>query len=285
MHKKINRAFAVDRPSLQIIPFVFSSPHSGANYPDSFITKSKLDLLTLRQSEDSFVDDLYAEAPNYGAPLIRALFPRAYLDANREAYELDQTMFTEPLPNYVNTNSARVSSGLGTIPRIVSTGSEINRDKLSFEEATHRINSYYFPYHAALKELIEETKLKFGKCILIDCHSMPSIGNAINNKNNEQVDIVLGDKHGKTCASELMQFVESFLINLGFIVRRNHPYAGGYTTKHYGNPDNDVHTLQIEINRANYMNEKTMTRKRNFLTIKNKLSKLLLALADAKFNF
>jgi N-formylglutamate amidohydrolase len=286
MDKQVNQAFDLDRPSSQTIPFVFSSPHSGTNYLESFITSSKLNLLTLRRSEDSFVDDLYAEAPNYGAPLLKALFPRAYLDPNREAYELDQEMFAEALPNFVNTNSPRVYSGLGTIPRVVTNGNEIYREKLSFEEANHRINSYYFPYHSTLENLIGETKFKFGKCILIDCHSMPSISSPIDtNKHGKHVDIVLGNKHGKTCAHELMQFVESHLTNLGFIVHQNHPYAGGYTTKHYGNPNNGIHTLQIEINRASYMNEETITRKPDFLIIKNKLSNLLQALAGARFNF
>ena len=286
MDKPVNSIFELDRPNTQTIPFVFSSPHSGTNYLESFVTNSKLDPLTLRGSEDSFVDDLFSEAPNYGAPFLKALFPRAYLDPNREAYELDQQMFLERLPEFVNTNSPRVFAGLGTVPRVITNGAEIYQSKLPFEEAKHRINSCYLPYHAALKDLIKETKLKFGKCILIDCHSMPSVSASINNDNyNKKVDIVLGNKHGKTCAHELMQFVENHLKNLDLSVRRNHPYAGGYTTKHYGNPNNDVHTLQIEVNRASYMDEETITRKHGFIIIKNKLSNLVQALAEATFNF
>ena len=286
MDKHVNNAFEINCPRSQIIPFVFSSPHSGRNYPNSFIANSKLDLLTLRRSEDSFVDDLYAEAPNYGAPLLKALFPRAYLDPNREAYELDQEMFSEKLPDFVNTNSPHVHSGLGTIPRVVANGNEIYQDKLSFDEANHRINSLYVPYHSTLQNLISETKLKFGKCILIDCHSMPSINNSANSaKQGKPVDIVLGNSHGKTCAPELIQFVDGHFKNLNFVVRQNHPYAGGYITKHYGKPSSGVHTLQIEINRACYMNEKTITRRSDFLIIKNKISNLLQAFAEADFNF
>ena len=286
MDKKIDHTFEIDYPISQTIPFVFASPHSGRNYQTSFIAKSRLNLLALRRSEDSFIDDLYSDAPNYGAPFLKALFPRAYLDPNREAYELDQEMFLEPLPDFVNTNSPRVSTGLGTVPKIVANGDEIYESKMLFKEAQNRINNCYFPYHTALNDLIKETKNKFGKCILIDCHSMPSIGGLVNrDTKNDNVDIVLGNKHGKTCADELIQFVEVQFKNLNLIVRRNHPYAGGYTTEHYGNPNKNVHTLQIEVNRANYMDEKTITRKNGFLKMKKKISNLLQALAEATFNF
>ena len=286
MDKKFNLAFEIDRPISQTIPFVFASPHSGRNYQTYFITNSRLNSLDLRRSEDSFIDDLYADVSNYGAPFLKALFPRAYLDPNREAYELDQEMFLEPLPGFVNTNSLRVSTGLGTVPKIVANGDEIYKSKMLFKEAENRINNCYFPYHTALNDLIKETKNKFGKCILIDCHSMPSIGGLANRQvKNDNVDIVLGNKHGKTCADELIQFVEGQFKDLNLIVRRNHPYAGGYTTEHYGNPSKNVHALQIEINRANYMDEKTITRKNEFLIMKNKISNFLQALAETSFNF
>ena len=282
MNKQVANVFELDQPNIQTIPLVFSSPHSGREYTDDFITTSKLDRLTLRRSEDSFVDELYAEVPNCGAPFLKALFPRAYLDPNREAYELDQKMFFEPLPEFVNTKSPRVLAGLGTLPRVIANGDEIYGNKLRFEEAKHRIDTYYFPYHSALKHLIKNTKLKFGKCILIDCHSMPSNTNGHCSKN---VDIVLGNKHGKTCANELTEFVEKRLKDLGLTVQRNHPYAGGYTTKHYGDPNNNIHTLQIEICRASYMDEKQITRIAEFEIMKNKISDLVYALANVKFNF
>lgn len=282
MEKKINHTFEIDHPASQTIPFVFASPHSGRDYQTSFIANSRLSPLTLRRSEDSFIDDLYSEVPSYGAPFLKALFPRAYLDPNREAYELDPYMFMEPLPEFVNTKSPQVLAGLGTVPRVVANGDEIYKRKLLFKEAENRIKTCYFPYHAALNNLINETKKKFGKCILIDCHSMPSIYTESTNNN---VDIVLGNKHGKTCANELMQFVENQFKYLDLIVRRNHPYAGGYTTKHYGKPNENVHALQIEVNRASYMNEKTITRKNDFIMMKNKISNLLEALSEATFDF
>lgn len=286
MNKQNKITFDISKPDSQLIPFVFTSPHSGTNYSPSFIAKSKLDPLTLRCSEDSFIDDLFSEAPNYGAPLLKALFPRAYVDPNRETYELDQKMFEEPLPHFVNTKSPRVFAGFGTVPRVVKNGKNIYRDKITFKEVTKRIESCYIPYHAALRFLIDETKLKFGKCILIDCHSMPSSGHSIAGKaDNQQVDVVLGNKYGKTCAFELMQFVDSHLKSLNLVVRQNYPYAGGYTTQHYGNPGRSIHTLQIEVNRAIYMNEETITRNENYTALKKKLSNLLNALAEAKFNF
>ena len=282
--KELDEAFEVDRPARQTIPFVFASPHSGTNYTASFIKQSRLDPLSLRRSEDSFVDDLYAEVSNCGAPLLKALFPRAYVDPNREAYELDPKMFDGPLPKYVNTSSPRVFAGLGTVPRVVTNGDEIYQHKISFSEAKSRIEDCYFPYHAMLQNLIDDTKQLFGKCILIDCHSMPSIGGPMDDdKGSQRVDIVLGNKHGEACAPALMDFVESHLKDLGLNVRRNHPYAGGYTTRHYGVPDAGVHALQIEVNRAIYMNEKAITPSDGFEILKTNITSLLKTLADTKF--
>jgi N-formylglutamate amidohydrolase len=282
----INSVFELDRPTVQTMPFVFACPHSGTIYTDSFIKTSRLDQLTLRRSEDSFVDDLYADAANFGAPLLKALFPRAYVDLNREAYELDQKMFKEKLPKFVNTNSPRAAAGLGTIPRFVTNSDEIYKGKISFKEVESRIKFCYLPYHAKLQSLIDETKLKFKKCILIDCHSMPSTVNEQNSsKNNQHVDVVLGNKYGKTCAPELIEFVECHLKHLGLIVHRNHPYAGGYTTQYYGNPVSGTHALQIEINRGIYMDEKKISRNNEFGQLKNKVSSLIKALKKTSFTF
>lgn len=282
MNQNSNSIFKITRPLSHRIPFVFASPHSGTNYPESFLAESKLDPLTLRCSEDTFVDELFSEAPKYGAPLMKALFPRAYVDPNREAFELDPQMFIEPLPSFVNSTSPRVNAGLGTVPRLVTSGNNIYRNKISFKEAKNRINKFYFPYHRALKRLIDETKNKFGKCILIDCHSMPSIQHLNTLKG---VDVILGNKHGKTCAHELILFVENHLKTLSLNVHTNYPYAGGYTTEHYGNPKNNIHSLQIEIARSLYMDEQKLTKNNNFKLIKKKLSNLLGLLANAQFSF
>ena len=279
-----NVAFEIARPQEQLIPYVFASPHSGTNYSDSFVDASKLDPISLRGSEDSFVDDLFSNVPNCGAPLLKALFPRAYVDPNREAYELDPRMFKDHLPRYANTSSPRVFAGLGTIPRVVTNGDEIYRHKITFAEGKKRIENFYFPYHTALQRLIDETKLLFGKCILIDCHSMPSIGGPMDNdKGNQRVDVVLGNKFGEACSPKLINFVEDHFKAQGMIVRRNQPFAGGYTTRHYGSPETGIHALQIEINRALYMNEESIARHAGYDDLKAKISALLMAVAETDF--
>lgn len=249
------------RPQSQDLPVVFASPHSGNRYPESFIKASRLDPAALRKSEDSFVDEIFAAAPRFGAPLIKALFPRAYMDPNREPFELDPDMFADDLPSYVNVHSPRVAAGLGTIARVVASGEDIYRDKLSFAEAAERINMLYRPYHRALQELIEETRRRFGWCLLIDCHSMPSVGGPMDlDSGKTRVDFVLGDCFGISCAPAISDHIDAALAQGGHAVTRNAPYSGGYTTVHYGRPDAGVHALQIEINRALYMDEGAYTR-------------------------
>lgn len=243
-------------PARQTIPAVFASPHSGDRYPDEFIAASRLDPQMLRRSEDSFVDRIYGAAPELGAPLLRAFFPRAYIDPNREPFELDPEMFEDELPSYVNAASPRVAGGLGTIARVVANGEEIYKRKLRFAEAAERINALYRPYHRTLQGLIERTREQFGYCLLVDCHSMPSIGGPMDRDAGlKRVDMVLGDCFGASCAPEVTQTVEGALTDLGYRVTRNMPYSGGFTTLHYGQPAARVHALQIEINRELYMDE------------------------------
>ena len=249
-------------PAEQRVPLVFSSPHSGRDYPAAFLAASKLDALAIRRSEDSFVDELFGHIPQLGAPLLRALFPRAFVDPNREPYELDPAMFTTPLPAFVNRRSPRVAAGLGTIARVVANGSEIYSGKLDFDEANERIERCYRPYHDALEDLIAHTRTMFGTCVLIDCHSMPSIGGPMENDagRRRQVDFILGDAHGRSCARALTLLVEDTLRGMGYSVVRNTPYSGGFITRNYGRPERGVHALQIEINRALYMNETSFER-------------------------
>ena len=251
-------------PRPQTMPAVFASPHSGTAYPPAFVASSRLDPITLRKSEDSYVDEIFTGVVDEGAPLLRALFPRAYIDPNREPFELDPSMFEDALPEYANTRSPRIAAGLGTIARVVTNGEEIYRGKLTFAEALKRVNELYRPYHGALQRLIESTLARFGVCFLIDCHSMPSIGGPMDeDAGRRRFDIVLGDCHGTSCAPELIELVERFLAGKGYQVVRNNPYAGGFTTRHYGVPATRVHALQIEINRALYMNEATLERGAN----------------------
>ncbi len=270
---------AIFAPAAQAIPLVAASPHSGRDYPDHFVAEARLDRLTLRRSEDGFVDELSAAAPRRGAPLLCALFPRAFVDVNREPFELDPAMFEDTLPSYVNTRSPRVIAGLGTIPRLVANGHEIYPGKLTFREAERRIETLYRPYHAALRRLVHDTVARFGHCVLMDCHSMPSIGGpGDRDRGHRRVDFVLGDAHGTTCAPALIDLAESVLDGHGYVVARNNPYSGGFTTRHYGRPRKRVHALQIEINRALYMDEERIGRNGNFAGLVGHLGDLIAAL-------
>ncbi len=233
----------------------------------------------LRRSEDAFVDELFEAAPRHGAPLLRALFPRAYVDPNREPFELDPAMFDSPVPSFVNTASPRAAAGLGTIARVVTNGEEIYTDKLAFAEGESRIDAFYRPYHRALSALIAETKANFGHCILIDCHSMPSVGGPMDrDAGRRRVDIVLGDAHEHACDPALANFVADELGAMGYTVTRNAPYSGGYITRHYGQPADHVHALQMEINRALYMDEVKVERGAGLARLQADIERLVASL-------
>lgn len=273
-------AFEVASPEAPAIAVVVASPHSGRDYPTGFLAQSRLPPQRLRKSEDSFVDELFAAAPALGAPLIRAHFPRIYVDANREPFELDPRMFEESLPDYVNAASPRVAAGLGTIARVAACGEDIYRRKLSVAEALARIDNCHRPYHAMLKRLVDATAERFGHCILLDCHSMPSTGHAIEpDAGRPRADFVLGDRFGEACAPAVISRAEDALRVMGFTVRRNVPYAGGYTTRHYGRPKARIHALQIEINRALYMDQESFVPNPGFPDIARRMRELVAALA------
>ncbi|MFC0408268.1 N-formylglutamate amidohydrolase [Roseomonas elaeocarpi] len=272
--------FVITRPVRQTMPLVFASPHSGRNYPADLLLSSRLSAVALRRSEDGFVEELFGEAPGLGAPLLAATFPRVYCDANREAWELDPTMFDGPLPEWVNTASPRVGAGLGTIARITGTGEPVYDRRLSFAEASERIERLWRPYHGALTELIAETRARFGYCLLVDCHSMPSGIPAAG-----RAEFILGDAHGTACAPRATRVVEEALIALGRRVRRNDPYAGGYVTRHYGRPREGVHALQIEISRALYMDERRVAPLPSMHAVRNEITAVLRHLAETDWSF
>lgn len=274
-------AFTVIDPQNLSLPIVLSSPHSGRHYPDAFVEASQLSPVSLRRSEDSFVDELFSGGPLIGAPLLAAEFPRAFCDVNREAYELDPRMFRDTLPDYANTRSIRVASGLGTIARVVADGAEIYKSKLQFADATQRIERLYRPYHNSLEGLLDRALLHFETAVLIDCHSMPSRPAGANSF--PLPDFVLGDRFGTSCNPALVRTAEKVLKSLGYSVSRNDPYAGGYSTQHYGRPNRGIHALQIEINRALYMDEATVDRSIRFDRLKADLQNLLEALAALDF--
>lgn len=275
------------RPPIEVLappellsPFIFASPHSGRRYPGDLLRMTKLDRHALRQSEDGYVDLIFDAAPRFGAPLLRALFPRAYVDVNRSRHELDPRMFADPLPKSVDARSNRVLAGLGVIPRIVADGQDIYSRKLNYFDARRRLSVCYEPYHAALADLIGEARRGFGCAILIDCHSMPSAGGAPFRPGEPSIDFVLGDRFGASCAPSLVSLVESLLTKMGYHVSRNAPYAGGYVATAYGRPSEGVHVLQIEINRALYLDETRLARKQSFVALRENMQALMADLAQ-----
>jgi N-formylglutamate deformylase len=270
----------VSRPVTQTAPLIFCSPHSGRDYSADFIAAARLDPISLRRSEDAFVDELFAAAPAYGAPLIAATFPRAWCDVNREAWELDPAMFADALPDWVNSASVRVGAGLGTIARIVASGEPIYRDKLTFTEAEWRVRNCWQPFHDTLTALIDGTLAVFGHGLLVDCHSMPSAGMP-NRHGSRPVDFVLGDAHGTACTPRITRLLEQLLTDLGYVVRRNDPYAGGYITRHYGRPRERMHAIQIEIARGLYMDETRIAPAERFDAVRSDLTEVIGTLTRA----
>src|SRR5262245_6956404 len=244
------------------VPFIFASPHSGRFYPASFAQSSRLDPISLRRSEDAFVDELFDSVTELGAPLIAARFPRAFVDANRAPGELDPAMFDAPV-SPVGPRSPRVAAGLGVIPRVVRDGLEIYGTRLPAGEAAYRLEHFYRPYHAALAGLVAKAHAEFGVAVVIDCHSMPPPAKAY--------DIVLGDCYGEAAAAELISQTQRTLSGLGFSVARNAPYAGGYTTHLYGRPREGVHAIQIEVSRALYLDESRMEKSAGFTSCRDRL--------------
>ncbi len=264
--------FDVVEPRVLTSPIIFNSPHSGSRYPQRFLAASRLDPLTLRRSEDAFVDELFLPCVALGAPLMRARFPRAFLDVNREPFELDPQMFEGSLPEFANTHSLRVAAGLGAIPRVVGDTQPIYKGRIRVADGLGRIAAFHRPYHERLGGLIERAHARFGLAILIDCHSMPSTLTE-----SGPLDIVLGDRFGTSSAGWIVEALESALLARGYRVRRNKPYAGGFITEHYGAPANARHAVQIEVNRALYMDERRIMK----LEKARALAEALFAAAEA----
>jgi N-formylglutamate amidohydrolase len=249
-----NPAFEFYEPNEITSPFVINSPHSGRVYPESFRAQSRLGNLAIRKSEDFLVDELVAGCMSHGLPMLKANFPRAFLDVNREPYELDPAMFDDALPAYANTRSMRVASGLGTLAKVVAEGETIYSEKIPVADGLARIEHIYRPYHACLRRLLAKTHVALGYSVLLDCHSMPSnVGQGT--MSSSKPDFVLGDRFGSACHASVIHTAKTLLQQMGYHVEINKPYAGGFITEHYGRPNNGLHALQIEINRGLYMDE------------------------------
>src|SRR5712691_1561024 len=259
---ELDPPFEILEPADWTAPVVFNSPHSGRVYPGAFLSAARLDLAILRRSEDSFVDDLALGVVERGYPLMRAHFPRCFVDVNREPYELDPRMFDGRLPSFANTRSMRVAGGLGTVARVVGDAQEIYDRRLPVDDALRRIEGLYKPYHRALRRLVTRVHRDFGTAILVDCHSMPSIAGSRDER--PRADVVLGDRYGTSCVAAVSEVVEATLRGFGYAVSRNKPYAGGFITEHYGNPAAGLHAIQREINRALYMDERRFEKIKGF---------------------
>src|SRR3979411_1128654 len=262
---ELDPPFEILEPAEWQGPLVFNSPHSGSVYPRAFLASSRLDMSALRRSEDSFVDELALGVVPRGYPLMRAHFPRCYVDVNREPYELDPRMFEGRLPSFANTRSMRVAGGLGTVARVVGDAQEIYGQRIPVDDAIRRIEWLYKPYHPALRRPVTRGHRDFGAAVLIDCHSMPSTAGAKDER--PRGDIVLGDRYGTSCVATVAETIEAVLAGRGYVVSRNKPYAGGFITEHYGNPAVGLHAIQLELNRALYMDERRYERSASFQSV------------------
>src|SRR5215475_10313155 len=262
---ELNPPFEILEPSEWVGPVVFNSPHSGNVYPRAFLTSARLELAALRRSEDCFVDALLLVVVERGHPLMRAHFPRCFVDVNREPYELDPRMFDGRLPSFANTRSMRVAGGLGTVARVVGDAQEIYEQRIPVDDALRRIAGLYKPYHRALRRLMTRIHREFGTAVLVDCHSMPSTAGPKDER--PRADIVIGDRYGTSCTSLVADVIEVILRERGYAVSRNKPYAGGFITEHYGNPAAGLHSIQLEINRALYMDERRLERSSTFAKV------------------
>jgi N-formylglutamate amidohydrolase len=265
-------------PQTGSIPLVLSSPHSGQIYPPDLLSQVRLPPDQLRCLEDGRVDRLFSCAVELGAPLLRARFARAYVDPNREAFELDAELFEPPLPSYVNGGSVKARAGLGTIPSRIG-GKAIYGQRLEIAEAERRLRLAYWPYHQALQSLLTCARSEFGAVLLLDCHSMPSFATNGAADSDGSIDFALGDRFGRSCSALIVERVEALLGHRGFRVARNRPYAGGHITARYGRPEAGVHALQLEVRRSLFMEETTSGSRRTAADLQSVLRQLLASLA------
>ena len=260
-------------PEIQKSFCIFSSPHSGQAYGETFKNDYQIEFLKLRSSEDAFVNQLFSKVVDYGAQLISANVPRAFVDLIRSDDELDHNLISG-LPN--KYKNKRISSGLGVIPRVVANGTVIRSGKISYNDANERLKHYYYPYHDKLSEILRKTKENFGRVILYDCHSMPQEAVKSLGSSWEKIpDIVLGDCYGEASDRKLLEKTANVFKKQGLQVSINQPFSGGFITKNYGHPILKQDAIQIEVNRSLYMNELKIEKADNFNEFKKVISKVL----------
>lgn len=266
-------------------PIVLSSPHAGRHYPIEMTKASALDRHLLRTSEDAFVTELFGHVDIAGLRMVSANFPRVYVDVNRDRREIDRSLLRDPeqlvLTETLHTN--RVKNGLGVVAKVVSHGVPIYDQPLETSEIFERLKQVYDPYHQAIQAAISRALEHNEYCLLIDCHSMP--GGQSKLERRSRPDIVLGDRHGRSCAPALSATLERYFSDYGYTVARNRPYAGGFITSHYSAPELGIHTLQIELSRPVYMDEHQIKAHDGFFVLQKHLRQVLAALADIPSTF
>lgn len=271
-------SYDVSHPEQHRSCVVFASPHSGRDYSQSFLRQSVLNAHVIRSSEDAFVDQLFESATEFGAPLLRAKAPRAYVDLNRAQSELDPALIQGLRPQGHNP---RVASGLGVIPRVVANGRAIYRGKISQAEAQLRLSTIWAPYHAQLQTLLDTARERFGQAILVDCHSMPHEAmDGIARGGMRRPDIVLGDRFGAAANGDIVDRIEAAFASAGFIVTRNAPFAGAYITQAYGRPVRQQHAVQVEIDRSIYMSERNIRRNGHFEEVRLRLRNVIAEISE-----
>jgi len=276
----VNRSGALflATPKSNQVPLVLDSPHSGTDYPDDF--GYACDYQVLRRGEDTYIHELYGAAPNKGAILMAANFPRSYIDVNRGLNEIDTSLIDGAWNGEV-IESEKVDAGIGLIWRVNQEDKNIYDRLLSAREVERRISNYWQPYHDCLKETLDEVHSSFGKVVHINCHSMPAISNESSKEGPgvTRPQFCLGDRHGTTCDPALVALTKLTLEELGYEVSVNEPYAGVELVRAYSNPSKGRHSLQVEIRRDLYMNEKTFKKSPNFEKLKSDLNILTEKLA------
>ncbi len=271
-------AYHLTMPDVRTTSVVFASPHSGRDYPWSFVRRTNLDERVLRSSEDAFVDKLFDAAPRHGAPLLTATAPRAWIDVNRSSDELDPALI-EGVKR--TAHNPRVASGLGVVPRVVANGRAIYRGKITRKEAMARIEEFWKPWHLALNTLMDDSDTLFGEAILIDCHSMPHEAiETISHPRGSRPEIVLGDRFGAAAGSDVVDRIEAALTSAGLRVARNAPFAGAFVTQNYGRPTKNRHVVQVEIDRSLYMNEQLIRPNNNFKAFKMLIDRVVADISE-----
>jgi N-formylglutamate deformylase len=271
-------AYHLIQPAKRSTSVIFASPHSGRDYPDWFLDRICIDHCAVRSSEDAFVDRLFAAAPRLGAPLLHAGAPRALVDLNRGPDELDPALIEGVR---AAGHNPRVASGLGVIPRVVANGQAIYHGKLTLAEARQRIETYWHPYHDALRAQVNLAHAAFGEAILVDCHSMPHEAmDAVPHVRGRRPDVVLGDRFGASADGAIVDRIEKIFTGAGFIVARNAPFAGAYVAQQYGRPAQARHAVQIEIDRRLYMDERGIRPNAQFLAVRARLRPVIASIVE-----